>query len=227
MKDVQDRLGIKNISDLLRKEICGRFGTKDLTEKQKMKYIRSEYQITKNFKDSNLYKYAKNKPMEKIIKNCRGVKKCNHGVDRLDKEDQRQDFRILLGFKENERYERKEYSIVQKMKKIFKKQTIIEQYRVEKYFIDCFFPVHILGREIDENGHLDRPEINKQKREQTIKKLGINIIRINPDNKNFDEIGEIQDFIYESGKKLASESTKKSLIEDSEKLTKMFKQSCV
>ena len=35
MKDVQDGLGIRNISDLLRKEICGRFGTKDLTEKQK------------------------------------------------------------------------------------------------------------------------------------------------------------------------------------------------
>ena len=31
MKDAQDRLGIKNISDLLRKEICGRFDTKDLT----------------------------------------------------------------------------------------------------------------------------------------------------------------------------------------------------
>ena len=75
MKDVQDRLGIKNISDLLREEISGRFGTKDLTEKHKMKYIRSEYQITKTFKDSNLYKCAKNKPMEKIIKNCSGVKK--------------------------------------------------------------------------------------------------------------------------------------------------------
>ena len=54
MKDVQDRLGIKNISDLLRKEMCGRFGTKDLTEKQKMKYIRSEYQITNNFRNSDL-----------------------------------------------------------------------------------------------------------------------------------------------------------------------------
>ena len=73
---------MKNISDLLRKEICGRFGTKDLTEKQKI------YQITKNCKDSDLYKYAKNKLMEKIVKNCRGVKKCNDGVNRLDKEDQ-------------------------------------------------------------------------------------------------------------------------------------------
>ena len=108
MKDVQDRLGINNISDLLRKEICGRFGTKDLTEKQKMKYIRSEYQITKTFKDSDLYKYAKNKLMEKIIKKCRGVEKCNDGVNRLDKEGQRRDFRILLCFKENEIYERKE-----------------------------------------------------------------------------------------------------------------------
>ena len=105
MKDVQGRLGIKNISDLLRKEICGRFGTKGLTEKQKMKYIRSEYQITKNFKDSNLYKNAKNKLMEKRIKNCRGVKKCNDGVNRFDKENQRQNFKILLGFKENEIYE--------------------------------------------------------------------------------------------------------------------------
>ena len=49
MKNVQGRLGIKNINDLIRREICGRFGTKNLTEKQKMEYIRSEYQITKNF----------------------------------------------------------------------------------------------------------------------------------------------------------------------------------
>ena len=35
MKDLQDRLDIKNINDLLRKEICGIFGAKDLTKKQK------------------------------------------------------------------------------------------------------------------------------------------------------------------------------------------------
>ena len=86
-----------------------------------------------------MYKYAKNKLMEEIIKNCRGVKKCNDGVNRLDKEDQRRKFRILLGFKENEIYETKEYSIVKRIKKIIKKQTIIEQYRVEKYFINLFF----------------------------------------------------------------------------------------
>ena len=73
---------------------------------------------------------------------------------------------------------------MKRIKKIFKKQTIIEQYRVKKYFIDLFFLVHKLGIEIDENGHLERSEIIEQKREQTIKKSGINIIRINPDKKN-------------------------------------------
>ena len=76
--------------------------------------------------------------MENIIKNCRGVKKCNDGLNRLDKEDQRQNFRVLLGFKENEIHDRKEYSNVKRIKKISKK-IITEQYRVEKYFIDLFF----------------------------------------------------------------------------------------
>ena len=174
-----------------------------------------------------MHKYVKNTLLEKIIKNCRGV---NDGVNRLDKEGQRQNSRIILGFKENEIYERKQYSIVKRIKKIFKKQTIIEQYRVEKYFIDLFFPVHKLGIEIDENAHLDRSEIKEQKREQTIKKTGINIIRINPDKETFDnddEIGEIQDFINESSFKLGEQSAKNKIIEDSGKVTKMIKQLCI
>ena len=146
-----------------------------------MKYRRAEYQIAKNFRDSDLYKYAKNELMETIVKNCRGVKKCNDGVNRLDKEDQRQNFRIVLGFKENEIYKRKEYSIVKRTKKIFKNQIINEQYRVKSYFIDLVFPVHELGIEIDANGHIDRSKIKEQKREQTKEETGFHIIRINPD----------------------------------------------
>ena len=52
---------------------------------------------------------------------------------------------------------------MKRIEKIFKKQTIIEQYRVEKYFINLFFPVHKLGIEI---GHLDRSEIKEQNREK-------------------------------------------------------------
>ena len=112
-----------------------------------------------------------------------------------------------MGFKENEIYERKEYSIVKRIKKIFKNQIINEQYRVKHYFIDLDFPVHKLAREIDENGHIDTSKIEEPKREQTIKeKTGFHIIRINPYKENFDiddKISEIQDFIYESGVKLS------------------------
>ena len=88
MKDIQDGLGIKNMCDLLKKEMCGIFNIKDVTKKQKRKYVRSKYQITKSPEDDNRYKYVKNDVAEKIIKNCRGVKKCNDGVNRSDKENQ-------------------------------------------------------------------------------------------------------------------------------------------
>ena len=84
-----------------------------------------------------------------------------------------------------------------------------------------------MGIEIDENGHLGRSENKEQKREQIIKdKTGFHIIRINPDKENLDiddEIGEIQYFIYESGKNSAVQSTKDKIVEDTEKLTNMVK----
>ena len=52
--------------------------------------------------------------MEKVIKNCRGVKKSNGDLNKLDKENQRENFRLLLGFKENEIYETKEHSVLKK-----------------------------------------------------------------------------------------------------------------
>ena len=115
----------------------------------KKEYIKkTEYEITKNSKDSKRDKFARNDTMKKKIKNCRGVKKCNDGVDRLGKENQRESFRQLLELKENEVYLSKEYSMIKRIKTIFKKQTIIEQYREKKYFIDLVFPVHKLGIEI-------------------------------------------------------------------------------
>ena len=47
--------------------------------------------------------------MEKIIKNCRGVKRCNNGINRMGKEEQREHFIVLLDFKENDIRSSKEY----------------------------------------------------------------------------------------------------------------------
>ena len=94
-----------------------------------------------------------------------------------------------------------------------------------------FFRVHKLGIEIDENNHTVRCKIKEEKREKIIKEeTRFKIIRINCGKGNFDifdEIGKIQVFISNSYKKLTKESTKKSLIDDTKKLTKMVKQLCV
>ena len=60
-------------------------------------------------------------------------------------------------------------------------EITVESYKVNKYFTDLVFPVHKLGIEIDENGHIDRSKVEEQKRQKTIKETGFEIIRINPE----------------------------------------------
>ena len=86
MMDVQDGLGIKNISGSLRKEICGIFETKNPTEEQKRKYLRTEREISIILTENSQIKYARSDLMEEIIKSCKGVKQCNDGINRMEKE---------------------------------------------------------------------------------------------------------------------------------------------
>ena len=48
---------------------------------------------------------------------------------------------------------------------------MIDQYWVEKYFIDLYFPDHRLGVEIDENENTDGSEVKEQEIEGIIKKI--------------------------------------------------------
>ena len=67
--DVQNGLGLRNISDLLRKERHGIFETKNITKEPKKKYIRTKKEINKDLKnDYYNCKYVKSDLMEKIIK---------------------------------------------------------------------------------------------------------------------------------------------------------------
>ena len=103
---------------------------------------------------------------------------------------------------------------------------MIDQYKIDKYFIDLYFPEHKLGIEIDENGHTVRLKVKEQEREETIKNLGITLITINRDKEGFDifdEISETQDFIYESGLKIGQELKENKMIEDLEKILKIIK----
>ena len=140
MKDVENGLGLKWLRGMVENKTCGIYEIKNLTKKQRREYKRTTSEISKELKnDPQDYEYVRNDVMEAVIKNCRGVKQCNDDITRLDKEKQRNNFRQLLGFKENQIFETKEYSNVKQIKKVFKRQKIIDQYLVDKYFIDLFF----------------------------------------------------------------------------------------
>ena len=100
---------------------------------------------------------------------------------------------------------------------MFPNKIINEQYKVNKYFIDLIFPVHKVGIEKDENGHMDRCEIKERERQEIIKKVtGFKIIITNPDKEHFNifnEIGKIQSFISKSNKRLIEQSTKKLVLQ--------------
>ena len=83
MKDVQNGLGVQNISDLVLKEIYGIYKTKSLTKEQNKRYKMTKREIFEKFDNlskgelnvkSNKEVYAKNDVMTTVIKRCRGKK---------------------------------------------------------------------------------------------------------------------------------------------------------
>ena len=62
-----------------------------------------------------------------------------------------------------------------------KRQYIFNKYKVDLYFID-----YKLVIECDENNHVDRNQNEEKIRENYILSLGNNMIRFNPNNKNFE-----------------------------------------
>ena len=84
MKDVGDGLGVKNISDLVLKEIYGIYEKKKLTKEEIKCFKMTEREIFETFSNlsndelntkSNKSVYVKNTIMINIIKHCRDAKK--------------------------------------------------------------------------------------------------------------------------------------------------------
>ena len=84
MKDIQNGLGVQNISDLVLKEIYGIYKTKSLTKEQIKKYKMTKREIFEKFDNlsedelnakNNKEVYAKNDVMTTVIKRCRCEKK--------------------------------------------------------------------------------------------------------------------------------------------------------
>ena len=83
MKDVRSGMGVKNIPDLILKEINGICETKNPTKEQINEYKMTKREIYKNFTnlskkelktENNKNPYFRNDVMATIIKSCRGEK---------------------------------------------------------------------------------------------------------------------------------------------------------
>ena len=195
MRDVEKGLGLKALRNLVKQEINGT-GCDDCK-----KYKRSLQELTNNMNDNMKDKYIRNDIAEKIIKNCRGVKKNRDNSNKSDKEKQRQNFRSLLGSNEHDIFLTKEQSIINKLLETFSKEKILLQHLVLGYKIDAYFVKYKLAIEIDEYNHESRDDQKELLRENAIKqKLGCIFIRNNPDSDKFNinvEIGKIFEHIKE------------------------------
>ena len=73
INNIQNGLGIKNMSDLVRKEIHGIFETRDPTKDRVKKYKRYERELDNN--SNTTFVYIRCNLMSRIMKNCRGQEK--------------------------------------------------------------------------------------------------------------------------------------------------------
>ena len=84
IKDIRSGLGVKNISDLVRKEIGGIYEKKELAKEEIKNYKMTEREIYEKYDHlsedelnikSNKNVFVKNIVMTNIIKHCKGEKK--------------------------------------------------------------------------------------------------------------------------------------------------------
>ena len=140
MKCVKNGLGVKNMSDLVLKEIYGAHGKKNWTKEEIKYYKMTESEFLKTFFDydedclstkSNKTIFVKNTITTNIIKNCKGEKK--RGVRSAES------FRRKLLIPDHEIYESIEHIFKLKIGKIFVNEKIREEYSVKIYEIDTYF----------------------------------------------------------------------------------------
>ena len=115
-----------------------------------------------------------------------------------------------LGFNLHDVINTKEQTVLRSIKDAFKGEDMQTQYTVIGYRVDLYFHKHKLVFEVNELGHDDRNLNNEIERQKTLEReLDCVFIRINPDEKNFNIVKEINKICRHIKK-----STKKSLIDN-------------
>ena len=140
MKDVGSGMDVKNISNLVLKELHGVFKTKNTTKEQICEYKTTERKLYEKFGNlseeqlntkSNKTVYVRNDVITTVIKHCRDEKK--RGIRAIDW------FRKKLMIPDSEVPACPEFEIKSKIGKFFMNEKISEEYSVKIYEIDLFF----------------------------------------------------------------------------------------
>ena len=156
IRNVQNGLGVTNMSDLVLKEICGICETKNPTKEQVNEYKMTKSEIYEKFTNLSQEKlntkndkkaYVKNDVMTTVIKRCRGEK--TRGIRAID------GFRKKLMIPDSEIPKCPEFEVKSKIGKIFKNHNLLEEYSVRIYEVDPYFHEHYEKKkkiQFDKNG---------------------------------------------------------------------------
>ena len=168
MIDIQKKLDVKNIHDLVDKEIKDKFKTNNLTDEQIKKYKIHGSELI----DGEKFIYTHEGVIIPVIIHCRTPESCK--------------FKRNLGLKLHDVINCKEQTVLESIKDEFEGEHMQTQYTVIGYRIDLYFHEYKLAIEVDELGHNDRNidhEIQRQR--ATEKEPDCVFIRINLDEKDF------------------------------------------
>ena len=163
IKDVGREFDVKNIFDLVDKEIKGRFETNYPTEQQIRKHKRHGSEFIKDMK----FKYAHECIIISIMMHCRVAT------------PKSVEFRYKLGFDQYDITLTKEQSLLKSVIDAFEGENSQTQYSVLRYRIDLYFHHHKLVIEVHEKGHKDRNIDQEIQRKKALEKeLGCKFIRL-------------------------------------------------
>ena len=151
MHHIQDKLGVKNMSDLTIKAIKCIYETKTPTKEQFKKHKK----FGKEFRDDLTGIYIQGGLALSIIMDCR----TSTAIE----------FRTKLGFNQHDLIMAKEQSVLTKIKKVSAIEKISLQHSVLSYKIDLYFLKHRSAAKVDEKGHKNRDKHKEVKRENPIK----------------------------------------------------------
>ena len=163
-------LRIKDIFDLVDKEIKGKFETNRLTEQQIRKYKRHGSELIKNERFMSAHECI----IMPVIMHCRVSTPKSIEV------------RSKLGFNQYDITLTKEQSVLKSVMDAFEGENMQTQKSVLVYRTDLYFHDYKLAIEVDEKGHKDRNIDHEIQRQKALEKeRSCKFIRIDRDEEDF------------------------------------------